>query len=132
MTDCLFCRIVAGDEPRHHVWEDDEFIAILDRKPVNPGHTLIIPKAHTNYLFALPPDTYSGLFLAARRLEPALKRLTGAPRIGLAVEGFGVDHVHLHVIPLFRHGDIDPHRATPASEEDLLPMAEQLRQELAR
>lgn len=131
MTDCLFCRVVAGQEPRHHIWEDEAFLAILDRKPVNPGHLLIIPKEHVGYLFDLPATTYTGLFQSARRLEPALKRLTGAARIGVAVEGFGVDHVHLHVIPLFRHGDIDPHRATVASEEELATMADRLRKELA-
>lgn len=130
MNNCIFCNIISGDEPRHHIWEDDHYAAFLDRKPVNPGHVLIVPRLHIGYVFDLPDELYDGLFRSARRLEPALRKATQAKKIGLAIEGFGVDHVHLHVIPMYGGHELDPHRAKLASEEELRTMAEKIKQQL--
>jgi diadenosine tetraphosphate (Ap4A) HIT family hydrolase len=66
-----------------------------------------------------------------RSLEAPLRRAIGAPRIGLAFEGFGVAHAHLHLIPVYRRGDLDPRRATTAAFEDLRPIAERIRNEIS-
>ncbi len=122
MTSCIFCDIVAGKEVCYRVWEDDVFLAFLDRHPLNAGHTLIIPKHHVPYVYNMESALYTDLFLAARRLEPAIRTATGAKRIGLAIEGFGVDHTHLHMIPIYKANEMDPHRARTASEEELRDM----------
>lgn len=124
---CVFCQIVSGQEPRHHVWEDERFMVFLTRRPLKPGHLLIIPKAHVDYFFDMEHDLYRGIFEVARMLEPKLKRVTKAVRIGLAVEGFGVGHAHLHLIPMFKRGGLDSFLAYNASEDELRTMSEQLR-----
>ena len=94
-------------------------MAILDRHPLQTGHTLIIPKTHVPYVYNMEPAEYTQLFFAARRLEPILRKATNAKRIGLAIEGFGVDHVHLHLIPINHGNEMDPNLAHPATEEEL-------------
>ena len=131
MTDCVFCRIVAGTEPRHHVWEDEQYLAMLTKRPLMTGHLLIIPKAHVDYFFDMDENLYRDIFMIARRIEPALKKFTDAKRIGLAVEGFGVSHAHLHLIPMMGHGGLDSQLAHDVPEDELSATAEQLRQALS-
>ncbi len=126
MTPCIFCQIVNGAEPRHHIWEDDAFVAFLDRRPLNPGHLLIVPKKHESYVYDMEESAYSALFIVARQLEPALRRATNAKRIGLAVEGFGVDHVHLHMIPINHANEMDPNKARIVTEEELQNVGEKI------
>jgi len=130
MTDCIFCKITAGEIPSAKVWEDEKFYAFLDINPINPGHTLLIPKKHEDYLFELEDPHYSEIFQQAKKLAPSLKKVTGAKRIGLIVEGFLVPHVHLHLIPIHRGGELDPSRAKKASPEELSQMAEKIKAEL--
>ncbi len=131
MNDCTFCRIIRGDEPRHHVWEDDQFIVFLTRRPMHPGHLVIVPRHHVDYFFDMDEATYAAIFQVARQLEPVLHNLTKAKRIGLAVEGFGIAHAHLHLIPMDRKGGLDSTLAYDATEEELTNMSTQLRQALA-
>lgn len=130
MADCIFCKIVAGEIPSAKVWEDENFYAFLDINPINPGHTLLIPKKHEDYLFELADPHYSEIFQAAKKLAHPLKNATGATRIGLIVEGFLVPHVHLHLIPIHGGGELDPGRAKKADPEELSKMAEKIRAQL--
>jgi histidine triad (HIT) family protein len=123
MTNCIFCAIVDDQAAAHKVWENKNYLAFLDIKPINPGHVIIIPKVHTSYAFELTNSLFTGLFNVARTLEPALKKVTHAERIGLALEGFGIDHAHLHVIPVHGVGDVDPKRAKSATEGELNEMS---------
>lgn len=127
MKKCIFCEIVAGAEPKHHVWESKRFVAFLDRNPVNPGHLLVVPKDHHADVFQMPINLYNELFESARLVEPTLRSVTGAKRIGVVIEGFGIDHVHLHMIPINHGNEIDPNRAKPANNEELSVMAEKIR-----
>lgn len=120
MNSCVFCKIVSGEEKGYKVFENEHFLAFLDRMPVNPGHVLLIPKRHTDYAFDLESDEYTGLFKHACNLEPALRKATGAPKLGVVLEGFGVPHVHLHLIPIFGKHEVDPNRARQASEQELI------------
>lgn len=127
MKDCVFCRIIRGEEPSHQVWEDQDFLAFLSKQPLQSGHLLIVPKIHVAEIFQLPPKLYSGLFKVAKKIEPAVRRVTKAPRIGLAVEGFSVEHAHLHLVPVFGHGGLDSRLAHDVSAHELDTMAKQLR-----
>lgn len=130
MTDCVFCKIVSGDEPRHHVWEDDRFLAFLTLFPHRRGHLLIIPKDHVDYFFDMNPELYRDIFAVARKLHPVVRQVSGAIRVGMAVEGFGVAHAHLHLIPMAKNGHLDSSSAYRASEEELRSTSAALRQAL--
>jgi histidine triad (HIT) family protein len=116
---CIFCEIASRNKPSNIVFEDDEIVSFLDIRPVNEGHILIIPKTHHEYMFDLDDAFMSHMLVVAKRLSRILKLCFEAPRIGLVIEGFGVPHLHLHLIPIYRMGDLDPHRAKSQSIEDL-------------
>lgn len=104
MTDCLFCKIAAGEIPADKVYEDEEVLAFLDIKPVNPGHTLIVPKAHFNRLSELSDDLAAKLLLTAKKIAPAILAATGATDFNLTVNqgpqaGQVVEHFHWHLMP---------------------------------
>lgn len=121
--DCIFCKISGGEIPSAKIWEDGDFVAFLDINPINPGHTLIIPKRHVDRLFDIPEPQYSALFAAARRLSAPILKATGAKRMGLVVEGFLVPHAHLHLVPLHGGNELDFRRAKKAPPEELAAMA---------
>lgn len=107
MSDCIFCKIIAGRAPVSMVYEDDLCSAFMVLKPVNPGHLIVIPNDHAPYLADLNENTGAHIFRVAQRLSSALRKS------GLKCEGVNlfladgaaamqeVFHVHLHVIPRF-------------------------------
>ena len=78
MTDCLFCRIIAGEQPAHVVLDEERTMAFLDVRPVFPGHCLLVPRAHHETLSDLPPDLVEPLFASAQRLARAVEAGMGA------------------------------------------------------
>ena len=107
MTDCIFCRIIAGDLPSIRLYEDDKVLCFLDINPINPGHALIIPKEHSEFLSEMSPDYAHPMWEAGRKIANALRaadiRCDGVNFLladGSAA-GQEVPHVHLHVIPRF-------------------------------
>lgn len=99
----VFDRIVSGELPSHKVWEDDNYMAFLTRWPNTPGYTVVIPKKNPgdNYL-NVDDETYTGLLLAAKKVAAALAKAFGCYRVGLVLEGEGVPHLHVKLIPM--HG----------------------------
>lgn len=99
---CLFCAIVAGDLPAHEVLRDDVAVAFLDRSPLFPGHTLLVPVGHADTLADLPPDGVGPLFVRARRLALAMEVGLGAGGALVTVNNRvsqSVPHLHVHVVP---------------------------------
>lgn len=101
---CIFCKIVAGAEPCHRIWEDEEHLAFLTIYPNTLGASVVITKEHcTSYAFDLSEDRLTRLVLAAKKVGKLLdERLPGVGRTGLVLEGFGVDHAHAKLFPM--HG----------------------------
>src|SRR5437762_4490145 len=132
MENCMFCKIVADQEPAHKIWESEDFLAFLSIHPCNPGHTCLIPKTHVDYVFDLKEPLYSGIFQAAKQLSEPIKQATNAKRIGIAVEGFSVPHVHLHLVPLYNVAELDPHRHINQTASELAEMAEKIRDEIVK
>jgi histidine triad (HIT) family protein len=104
-NDCPFCAIAAGEFPASIVYEDNETLAFLDINPINEGHTLVVPKAHSDGLAGLHADTGGRMFQVGQKVAAAL-RATDVPTDGInlfladgKVAGQDVFHVHLHVIP---------------------------------
>jgi histidine triad (HIT) family protein len=100
--DCLFCAIASGVEQAHRVLEDDDFVAFLDKRPLFPGHSLLIPRAHHETLAELPEDLVGPLFARARLLSRAIPDAVGKPGSFVALNNVvsqSVPHLHVHVVP---------------------------------
>jgi histidine triad (HIT) family protein len=132
MADCIFCKIANNEIPSHSVWENERFFVFADIHPINPGHLLIIPKEHTDLIFDLPDDRYAEIFMIAKMLSAPLKRAMGAKRIGIAVEGFGVEHVHLHLVPVNGPNELNPERARAMDEKELITIVNKIKEEIAK
>jgi len=133
MDSCIFEKIIKGEIPAAKVWEDENFLAFLSIAPINPGHTLVIPKKHIEYVFDLDPTDYTQLMIACRPIADAIKKAfnpkTG--KVGILVEGTGVPHVHVHLIPVNNNGDINFSRARhDVSFEELQENAEKIKSSL--
>lgn len=103
--NCVFCRIIGGDEMVSIIHEDEEIIAFLDIQPLHPGHVLVVPKAHYKNLFYVPEELAARAFAMASRLLPGLRKATGCRAINLfspngSHGGQDVFHFHLHLIPV--------------------------------
>ena len=103
----IFSKIVKGEIPCYKVAEDDRFFAFLDINPVRPGHTLVIPKQETDYIFDLDDDTLGALQVFAGRVAKAIRKAMPCRKVGQAVLGLEVPHAHIHLIPLSTEGDMD-------------------------
>jgi histidine triad (HIT) family protein len=103
----LFSKIVSGEIPCHKVAESDEFLAFLDIMPLAKGHTLVIPKKETDYIFDIEDDAYQRLWLFAKQVAATLRTQVPCKRIGLSVIGLEVAHAHIHLIPLQHVEDIN-------------------------
>ncbi len=103
----IFSKIVAGEIPSYKVAEDDRFYAFLDINPLQWGHTLVIPKQETDYIFDLDDDTLAGLQVFAKRVAKAIKKTIPCKKVGQAVLGLEVPHAHIHLVPLTTEGDMD-------------------------
>jgi histidine triad (HIT) family protein len=96
----LFTKIVNGEIPAYKVAEDDNFLAFLDVNPNAKGHTLCIPKQEINKIFDMEEEHYLGLMKFSRKVAKALEKTVPCKRVGVAVIGLEVPHVHVHLIPL--------------------------------
>jgi histidine triad (HIT) family protein len=126
----IFTKIVNGEIPCHKVAEDDNFLAFLDINPNTRGHTLCIPKVEVNKLFDLDELTYDGLMSFCRKVAKALEKTVPCERIGMAVIGLEVPHVHVHLIPINAMKDMTFQDKTTLSSEEMSALAKQIQQNL--
>lgn len=103
----IFSKIIAGEIPSYKVAEDDRYYAFLDINPVNWGHTLVVPKEETDYIFDLDDDTLGGMMVFAKKVAAAIKKAVPCTKVGVAVLGLEVPHAHIHLIPIQQEGDMD-------------------------
>jgi len=103
----IFTKIIKGEIPCYKIAEDDRFFAFLDINPLNTGHTLVVPKKETDYIFDLDDDTYSGLMIFSRKVASVIEKSVVCKRIGVAIVGLEVPHVHVHLIPMNTMEDIN-------------------------
>jgi len=102
----IFTRIINGEIPAYKIYEDDRVIAILDRHPIAGGHTLVIPKIQVDHIWDLETEDYDYLWTVVKKLGLHIRKAINAPRVGVVVEGFGVPHNHVHLIPIYQSDDI--------------------------
>ncbi len=104
MSDCIFCKIVAGEIPSAKVYEDDNCLAFLDIGPLADGHVLIVPKEHYEQITDMPPEQVAALTQPIPQIAQAVIKATGAAGFNILqnngqVSGQEVMHVHVHIIP---------------------------------
>ena len=122
----LFTRIINGEIPSYKVAEDEKYYAFLDINPLQKGHTLVIPKLpepEADYIFDLDDATLAGLMVFAKKVAQGLKEATGCKRVGVAVLGMEVNHVHVHLVPMNSERDMlftHPKLQLPAEEMALI------------
>ena len=130
MEDSIFTKIIRGEIPCHKVYEDEKVFAMLDIDPLADGHTLVFPKKQVDLIWDLDKETYEYLFEKAREIAQKIQAEMKPIRVGMVVEGFGVPHAHIHLVPLYDNDVLQLHHGYPVekSVENLAHIAEQLRE----
>jgi histidine triad (HIT) family protein len=142
-TECLFCRIIQRRIAAHIVYEDERVLAFLDRGPIRPGHTQIVPREHFAYFDDAPADVLAATVTVGQQLARAMKRTLRVPRVAFLFTGGDIAHVHAHAVPIHEKTDITSRRyiveealtfrgLPPASEGELARTARDLRRALER
>jgi histidine triad (HIT) family protein len=103
----IFTRIINGEIPCYKVAEDDNYFAFLDINPLREGHTLVVPKKETDYIFDLDERQLSGIMLFSKKVAGAIKSVIPCNRIGVAILGLEVPHAHIHLVPMDTMEDIN-------------------------
>ena len=103
----IFSRIIAGEIPCYKIAENDSFFAFMDINPVNWGHTLVVPKKETDYIFDMDDDELGDMMVFAKKVAKAIKAAIPCRKVGVTVLGLEVPHAHIHLVPLQNEGDMD-------------------------
>jgi histidine triad (HIT) family protein len=103
----IFTRIIKGEIPCYKIAEDDNYFAFLDINPLKAGHTLVVPKQETDYLFDLEDDKLAGMIVFSKKIAEAIKIAIPCNRIGIAVLGLEVPHAHIHLVPMDSMDDVN-------------------------
>ena len=132
MSDCIFCKIIRGELPSYKVYEDENTLAFLDIRPVNAGHTLVVPKKHSHNIFDIAPEDWATLAEAARVISIAIEQALKADGVNIAMNnrehaGQVVDHPHLHIIPRFKGDGLKLMPQRSYAENEAEPVAEKIR-----
>lgn len=118
----IFSKIINGEIPSYKVAENEKFYAFLDINPLQKGHTLVVPKLaepEADYIFDLEDDMLSEMLVFAKQVAHGIKGAVACKRVGVAVIGLEVPHVHMHLIPISKEGDMsfaNPKMTLPADE----------------
>jgi histidine triad (HIT) family protein len=124
----IFTKIIKREIPAEIIAEDENFIAFLDIMPLVKGHVLVVPKKELDYIFNMEPEDLAGLHLFAQKVAKAMDKTIKCTRIGVAVIGLEVPHVHIHLVPLRTMDDINFTRPKlKLTSEELADIADRIR-----
>ena len=127
----VFTKILSGEIPAQKILENEKYLAFLDIRPVNPGHTLVIPKQEVDYIFDMEDDLLEGLMVFAKKVARAVGKAFPCKKVGIMVAGIEVPHAHVHLIPINSVGDLSFARAKAATQEELASAAQKIRANLS-
>jgi histidine triad (HIT) family protein len=113
----IFTRIINGEIPAYKIYEDDQVIAILDIHPIFSGHTLVVPKKQIDHIWDMDDSDYQYLWQVSKKIAQHIREVINPPRVGVVVEGFGVPHCHIHLIPIYAGNDLK----RPQEDKDSQP-----------
>jgi histidine triad (HIT) family protein len=122
----IFSMIAAGQIPSYKIAEDENYYAFLDINPLAKGHTLVIPKKEVDYIFDLDDDLFCELHLFAKRVAKGLKKVCPCIKVGEAVVGIDVPHVHIHLMPLNKPGDLNFGHHVEMTPDELKALAAEI------
>jgi histidine triad (HIT) family protein len=128
MADTIFTKIIKGEIPCHKIYEDEKTLAFLDIHPIQPGHTLVIPKKEVEFLWDLPAEDYQAVMETTKKVAQRLREVSGKPFVGSQVVGIDVPHAHVHVFP-FATGEefrFHPDMSAEPDHEKLADLAKKL------
>jgi histidine triad (HIT) family protein len=140
MSECIFCQIIKGKAPANIVYQDQYVMAFLSNRPVNAGHTLVVPKKHYENIYDITEEEAAQLFKIVKRVALAVKDAVSAEGIRIVqnngeAAGQVVFHLHVHVIPMKPHNQCNDkvYRNKPdeCSDEALMEDAKKIRQQLS-
>ena len=103
----IFTKIIKGEIPCYKIAEDEKFFAFLDIHPLREGHTLVVPKEETDYIFDLDDEKLAGMILFSKKVAAAIRKQIPCNRIGIAVLGLEVPHAHIHLVPMDTMEDVN-------------------------
>ena len=103
----IFSRIIQGEIPCYKIAEDDRFFAFLDINPLSKGHTLVVPKHETDYIFNLDDEELGQMMVFAKKVAQKIEKAIPCKRIAVAIIGLEVPHAHIHLVPITCEGDLD-------------------------
>jgi histidine triad (HIT) family protein len=120
----IFSRIIAGEIPCYKVAENDKFFAFLDINPLVKGHTLVVPKQEIDYIFDLSDEDLAAMHVFAKHIAAGIKKAFPCKKVGVAVLGLEVPHVHIHLIPINKESDmIFSNKKLKLSDEEMAAIA---------
>ena len=126
----IFTKIINGEIPCYKIAENENFLAFLDVNPNAKGHTLCIPKQEINKIFEMEDDLYIGLMQFSKKIAVALEKTVPCKRIGMAVVGLEVPHVHVHLIPLNEMDEMRFQNKVSLSKDEFEALAESIKTNL--
>lgn len=126
----IFSKIIAGEIPCYKIAEDENYFAFLDIRPLNAGHTLVIPKKEVDYIFDLQDEELKGLIVFAKKIAIAIKKSIECERIGMTVIGLEVPHTHIHLSPINSVNDLDFRNTKSLEKEEMELIAEKIKSNL--
>jgi len=103
----IFSKIIKGEIPCYKIAENDDYFAFLDINPLRAGHTLVVPKKETDYIFDLDDKYLAGMIIFSKKIASAIKTVIPCNRIGVAILGLEVPHAHIHLVPMDTMDDIN-------------------------
>lgn len=103
----IFSRIIAGEIPCYKVAENDKFFAFLDINPLAKGHTLVVPKKETDYIFDIEDAELGEMMVFAKKVAVAIRKTIPCVKVGVAVLGLEVPHAHIHLVPMNSEKDMN-------------------------
>jgi len=127
----IFSQIAKGEIPSYKIAEDERYFAFLDIYPLAKGHTLIIPKEETDYLFDLDDELLADMIVFSKQVARAIEKVIPCNRIGVAVLGLEIPHAHIHLVPINSEADISfSNPKLELTKEEFIEIAEKIRTEI--
>ena len=129
MEDSIYTKIIKGEVPCHKIYEDSDTLAFLDIYPVQPGHTLVIPKKQIEFVWDLPDDLYQAVMLTSKKVALRIREVMPQTYVHQRVVGTDVPHAHIHLIPFNETSELrrEPNMSGEPDNEALAAVAEKLK-----